>query len=166
MKISYGPKGHDNLAQGFLTRCCCEFCQRVPEGRHDRSLARSAWESIPENPSRRVRYDRAQLIPEVFLVQRCATFLLLKFRHSNHRSVRTPARIRPYPTGRLLWGGAVPRHFVLGYDRTVPPGHFAAGFIRRIVPLSRPLTESTSSGGVGGFLNKGPEVRSEIRCFR
>ena len=23
-------------------------------------------------------------------------------------SVRTPARIRPYPTGRLFWGGAVP----------------------------------------------------------
>ena len=39
-----------------------------------------------KEPSRRVRYDRAQLIPEVFLV----------------------ARITPYPTGRLFWGGAVP----------------------------------------------------------
>src|ERR1700737_362547 len=34
-------------------------------------------------------------------------------------SVRTPARITPYPTGRFFWGGAVPRHFVPGYDRTV-----------------------------------------------
>jgi hypothetical protein len=34
----------------------------------DRSLARSAWESAPRKPSRRVRYDRAHLIPEVFLV--------------------------------------------------------------------------------------------------
>ena len=38
------------------------------------------------------------------------------------------ARIRAYPTGRLFWGGAVPRHFVPGYNRTVPPGHFATGF--------------------------------------
>jgi hypothetical protein len=48
----------------------------VPEGRCDRSLARSAWDSAtPKEPSRRVRYDRAQLIPEVFLVKMCAVFL-------------------------------------------------------------------------------------------
>ena len=36
----------------------------------DRSLARSAWYSVPrKKPSRRVRYERAQLIPEVFLVE-------------------------------------------------------------------------------------------------
>ena len=28
-----------------------------------------------KEPSRRVRYDRAQLIPEVFLVELCAVFL-------------------------------------------------------------------------------------------
>ena len=31
----------------------------------------------------------------------------------------------------LLWalfGWRCPRHFVPGYDRTVPPGHFATGF--------------------------------------
>ena len=28
-----------------------------------------------KEPSRRVRYDRAQLIPEVFLVEMCAVFL-------------------------------------------------------------------------------------------
>ncbi len=40
----------------------------------------------------------------------------------NHRiEVRTPARIRLYPTGRFL-EVAVSRHFVPGYDRTVPPG--------------------------------------------
>ena len=36
---------------------------RVPEGQHDRSLARSAWDSTPNAPSRRVWYDRAQLFP-------------------------------------------------------------------------------------------------------
>jgi hypothetical protein len=36
-----------------------------------------------------------------------------------------PARITPYPTGRLFWDRPGPRHFVPGYDRTVPPGHFA-----------------------------------------
>ena len=30
----------------------------VPAGQHDRSLARSAWDSVtPKEPSRRVRYD-------------------------------------------------------------------------------------------------------------
>jgi hypothetical protein len=42
----------------------------------DRSLARSALGKRPsKEPSRRVRYDRAQLIPEVFLVEMCAVFL-------------------------------------------------------------------------------------------
>src|ERR1700726_1673905 len=38
-------------------------------------------------------------------------------------SVRTPAPITPCPTGRFFWGDACPRHFVPGYDRSVPPGH-------------------------------------------
>ncbi|MBV8227246.1 MAG: hypothetical protein JO232_18870 [Verrucomicrobia bacterium] len=29
------------------------------------------------------------------------------------------------PYGTALWGGAIPRHFVPGYDRAVPLGHFA-----------------------------------------
>jgi hypothetical protein len=37
-------------------------------------------------------------------------------------SERIPNRIRPYPNGTAPCG-AVPRHFVPGYDRTVPPGH-------------------------------------------
>jgi hypothetical protein len=65
----------------------------VPEGHHDRSQARSAWEQCPSNvPSRRVRFDRAQSIPEVFLVKMCAM--------SNRCA--PPARIIPYPTGRLV----------------------------------------------------------------
>jgi hypothetical protein len=48
----------------------------VPEGRSDRSLARSAWGKGPsKEPSRRVRYDRAQRIPDIFLVGMCARFL-------------------------------------------------------------------------------------------
>src|ERR1700739_2722922 len=48
----------------------------VPEGRFDRSLARSAWNGpTSKEPSRRVRYDRdADLIPEVFRGERCAVF--------------------------------------------------------------------------------------------
>jgi hypothetical protein len=39
-----------------------------------------AWHEVPgktpsKEPSRRVRYDRAQLVPEVFLVVMCALFL-------------------------------------------------------------------------------------------
>src|ERR1700733_5240306 len=33
-------------------------------------------------------------------------------------SVRTPARITPYPTGRLFWGGAVPG---TSYQATIAP---------------------------------------------
>ena len=103
-----------------------------------------AWHEVPgkrppKEPSRRVRYDRTQLIPEVFLVEsasrrttpivawhempddvraavRCdgivssntwissvLTSETWSLQFFNHRiEVRTPARIRPYPTGRLL----------------------------------------------------------------
>jgi hypothetical protein len=37
-----------------------------------------------------------------------ARYDLFEIRHSIIESVRTPARIRPYPTGRLLLGGAFP----------------------------------------------------------
>jgi hypothetical protein len=48
----------------------------VPEGQHDRSQARSTWKSVLlKEPSRRVRYDWARLIHEVFLVEMCAVFL-------------------------------------------------------------------------------------------
>jgi hypothetical protein len=40
----------------------------------DRSQARSAWKSVPRK-NRPVRYDRARLIPEVFLGEMCAVFL-------------------------------------------------------------------------------------------
>jgi hypothetical protein len=57
--------------------CAPEKGVSVPEGRFDRSLARSAWNSPtpPKQPSRRARYDRADLIPEVFGVERCAVFV-------------------------------------------------------------------------------------------
>src|ERR1700730_4072440 len=45
------------------------------KGQTDRSLARSAWQTAPQTPSRRVRYDRTQLIPEAPLVEMCAVFL-------------------------------------------------------------------------------------------
>jgi hypothetical protein len=44
-----------------LARCCCEMSASASRRDDtDRSLARSAWESVPsKEPSRRVRYDRA-----------------------------------------------------------------------------------------------------------
>jgi len=32
------------------------------------------------------------------------------------------------PYGTALWGWRCPRHFVPGYGRIVPPGHFATAF--------------------------------------
>jgi hypothetical protein len=50
----------------------------------------------------------------------CFSFGIRNFVTSIIESVRTLARITPYPTGRLF-GVGCPRHFVPGYDRTVPP---------------------------------------------
>src|SRR5580700_6852652 len=95
----------------------------VREGQHDRSLARSAWKSVPamskrqrvdssKEPSRRVRYDRAQRIPEVFLVHMCAVFQFQfsysKFRHSNHPIGAHTCTNHTVPYGTALLGGAVP----------------------------------------------------------
>jgi hypothetical protein len=83
----------------------------------------------PNEPSRRVRYDRpsfdnGQETYNInffgFPVRKLATRII--------ESVRAPPRIRPYPTGRLFWWCTRSRHFVSGYDHTVPPGHFARGF--------------------------------------
>src|ERR1700719_1565183 len=79
----------------------------------DRSLARSAWESVPrKNRPVGVRYDRAQLIPEVFLVHMCAVFQFQfsysKFRHSNHRIGAQTCTNHTVPYGTALLGGAVP----------------------------------------------------------
>jgi hypothetical protein len=45
----------------------------VPEGRCDRSLARSAWERVPPK-NRPVGYGMIG-IPEIFLVEMCPVFL-------------------------------------------------------------------------------------------
>ena len=129
--------------------------RQPPEGRCDRSLARSAWKRPPKEPSRRVRYDRAHLITEVFLVESASRrTTLIRVRHETPNDVRADG---PFPKhqhffGSLIrnlvtpilqspnrsaahrqesdrtlrdgsiGGGDVPRHFVPGYDRTVPPG--------------------------------------------
>jgi hypothetical protein len=54
----------------------------------------------------RVRFDRAQLIPGAHT---CTN--------------------QTVPYGTALLGWRCSRHFVPGYDRTVPPGHFATGSI-------------------------------------
>jgi hypothetical protein len=113
-----------------------------------------AWHEVPgervpsKDPSRRVRYDRAPRIPEIFLVEMCAVFLTkgeilflkgscpMMFellldgmdRFLNLReSVPTLARITPYPTGRLFWVGlAQALRARLRSHR--PSGTFATGF--------------------------------------
>jgi hypothetical protein len=60
----------------------------VPEGQADRSQARSAWESVSNVPSRRARYDRAQPIPEVFLVEMCAMSNRCGHLHESYRTLR------------------------------------------------------------------------------
>src|SRR5580704_15521332 len=96
--------------------------------------------------------------------------------HSNHRIGAQTCANHTVPYGTALLGWRCPRHFVPGYDRTVPPGHFATGFSWAKVILAgraafptkrvgccacrRPsylslLTSVCSGGGAGsGFLAK------------
>ena len=63
-------------------------------------------------PSRRVRYDRAPLIPNAFWGS-------FRFCLAIPHSVRTPAEsYRTLRDGSFGWRG--PRHFVPGYDHAVP----------------------------------------------
>src|SRR6202043_508016 len=55
-------------------------------------------------------------------------FSYSKCRHSNHRIGAHTCANQTVPYGTALLGRRGPRHFVPGYDRTVPPGHFATGF--------------------------------------
>jgi hypothetical protein len=79
-------------------------------------------------PSRRVRYESGAAKPRGISRRGCvpcflreAIYFVFKISSLQIQSARTPARIRPYPTGRFF-GWRRPRHFVPGYNRTVPPG--------------------------------------------
>jgi hypothetical protein len=95
----------------------------VPEGRSDRSLARSAWNSpTPKEPSRRARYDRAQTKSQRCFASKGAPCFLRKANHSNRRIGAHTGANQTVPCGTALFRSRCPRHFVPGYDRTVPPG--------------------------------------------
>jgi hypothetical protein len=83
----------------------------VPEGRCDRSLARSAWDSATQK-SRPVGYGliRAGV---------CTNSMIGVTNTSGMSGILRP--IIPYPTGRFS-RGTLPRHFVPGYDQPVRPG--------------------------------------------
>ena len=60
-------------------------------------------------------------------------FCISKFRHSNHSNRFThplTCTNHTVPYGTAVLDGRRPRHFVPGYDRTVPPG--LSPFLRRL----------------------------------
>jgi hypothetical protein len=71
--------------------------------------------------------------------------------------VRIPARIIPYPTGRLFWVGAVPGTFVPGYDRIVPLGHYSS--LRVTQALRAWLTISLSLRDKSHSPIEGPRIK-------
>src|ERR1700679_2896530 len=78
----------------------------VPEGRSDRSQARSAWNSpTPKEPSRRARYDQAQTLSQRYFASKGAPCFLRKANLSNHRiGAHTSAnQTVPYGTALLRW---------------------------------------------------------------
>jgi hypothetical protein len=118
----------------------------VPEGQYDLSQAQKCLESVPKEPSRRVRYDRSLLIPGDS-GGTATPISVLQGRHlkRGHRppcetiSINTNTAITELMRALLQesdrtlrdgsFGTAIPRHFVPGYDRSVPPGQkpFAHG---------------------------------------
>jgi hypothetical protein len=73
--------------------------------------------------SRKKLYRRPEIIQH-----KCFQFSYSKFRHSNHRIGSQTCANHTVPYGTALLGWRCPRHFVPGYDRAVPPGHFVPGF--------------------------------------
>jgi hypothetical protein len=100
----------------------------VPEGRSDRRLARSAWDSpTPKEPSRRARYDQAQTLFQRYFESKGAPCFLRKANHSNHRIGAHTGANQTVPYGTALLRRRCPRHFVPG---SVPPGLGAKPLLR------------------------------------
>jgi hypothetical protein len=94
----------------------------VPEGRSDRSLARSAWESTLRE-SRPVGYGVIRGGMRNYSTIGVNSFLKKhgSFSTRNTSGIRSaPDHTVPYGTVILRQGYT--RHFVPGYDRAVPPG--------------------------------------------
>jgi hypothetical protein len=94
------------------------------------SLDISALNAVSRRDNKKV--GRAQRIPEVFLIDMCARVSVFLFETLSLQSSTWCARLRE--SDRTLrdgsFGRRCPRHFVPGYDRTVPPGRVLAGILR------------------------------------
>jgi hypothetical protein len=94
----------------FETICCPEGAlSPVPEGRSDRSLARSTWTAPPQK-SRPVGYGliRAGMRTDSIIG---VISLPKKARRTFRREIPLGLGLRPIipcPAGRSYWGGAVP----------------------------------------------------------
>jgi hypothetical protein len=77
-----------------------------------------------KEPSRRVRNDRAQLVPQVFRdhFYSAERYRIRNFLRSNLRIRAHTCANHTVPYGTGLLGCAGPRHFVPGYDHAVAPG--------------------------------------------
>src|ERR1700736_3557163 len=92
----------------------------VPEGQHDRSQARSAWDSAPQK-SRPVGYGMIRR--GVRAIRRLEKEISNAVSLSRTGMIPGISCARSYRTLRDgSFEGRFPRHFVPGYDHAVPPG--------------------------------------------
>src|SRR6202161_3096140 len=91
------------------TICCPEGAMpSVPEGRSDRSQARSAWDSAPsKEPSRRVRSDSRRYAHR-FDDRSEPSLKNTAHLSTQNTSGRGSAPDHTVPYGTVLWGGAAP----------------------------------------------------------
>jgi len=125
----------------------------------DRSLARSAWEKrASKEPSRTVRYDRAQLIQEVFPVEMCAVFLKGKLNTLLERFVSDDVRAAALCNGRFLRNSNAERTIALS------PGKVPKVWQGLMNPDRRSVTvPPTSSGGWAHYLARWGDGRTNMK---
>src|SRR5580704_15146520 len=135
----------------------------------DRSLARSAWESVPRK-NRPVGYGMiGRSESQRYFSSKCAPCFGFSFPVRNFvtpiiQSVRTLHESdRTLRDGSFGWRG--PRHFVPGYDRTVPPGRGLAGAPQEQAVGGLPTLSSNRPSGEKDALMTGCINSSVLKTF-
>src|ERR1700722_12025474 len=132
-----------SIGEWFLSRRdSTSEMSKCPPARHGGTTPIVAWHEVPgrrpsKEPSRRVRYDRARLIPEVSLVEMCAVFLATANFVGRVKRRWTWSETPPMHLGIIPFG---PQEYFPGYPSLGIPNHAPKGASKTVSPLSSELS--------------------------